>query len=248
MKMKDDVQNNEQINDENPSSKRFNNEKEQKKQEKKENSNLLDIFNNNVIPVHYKENYANAIPIGAFGFGMTFLVFGFFLADLYPFDALVLTQLLIFGGLGQITTGFMEFIKGRTFTASFYFIFGFYSITTFGAYFFDSYKLVADRAKDDMAAYYFLWIFIAFGLLFCSFKSNVMYTINIGLTLIMFLLECIGESQKSSKTIKAGGVFGVIAGFVSLYIGFGQLANESFNKKIFPMFPYIKDNGIDKLE
>jgi succinate-acetate transporter protein len=211
-------------------------------------NNLSEFFDKNIISVHYKDNYANSIPIGAFGFGMTFLVFGFHLANLYPFDAVVLTQLLIFGGIGQITTGFMEFIKGRTFTASFYFIFGMYSITTFGLYFFDPFKLVADKSKDDMAAYYLLWIIIAFGFIFCSFKSNLMFTINIGLLVIMFLLECIGESQKSSKTIKAGGIFGIMAGFVSLYIGFGQLANESFNKKIFPMFPYINNNGIDKLE
>jgi len=214
-----------------------------------ENNNFEKKFKNflenKLISVQYKENYANSIPIGAFAFGMTFLVFGFFLSNLYKFDALVLTQLFIFGGLGQITVGIMEFVKGRSFTASFYLIFGMYSITTFGLYFFDKYNLVANNDHKDLTAYYLFWLLIATGFIFCSFKSNVMYTVNIGLIIIMFLLECIGEGVESSDTIKVGGGFCIAAGFVSLYIGFGQLANESFKKNLFPMIPYVENNGID---
>ena len=212
------------------------------------NSNLKNLFQNNLISVQYKENYANSIPIGAFTFGMTFLVFGFFLSNLYKFDALVLTELFIVGGIGQITAGIMEFVKGRSFTASFYLIFGMFSITTFGLYFFDKYNLVANNDHKDLTAYYLFWLLVAFGFIFCSFKSNWMYTINIGLIIMMFLLECIGEGVKSKGTIKVGGGFCIAAGFVSLYIGFGQLANESLNKKIFPMIPYVNDNGIDKFD
>ena len=235
----------------------INDDKEIKVKEKKDeeeiinfkkmfNSNLINFLENNLISVHYKENYANSIPIGAFTFGMTFLVFGFFLSNLYKFDALVLTQLFIVGGIGQITAGVMEFVKGRSFPATFYLIFGMFSITTFGLYFFDKYNLVANNDHKDLTSYYLFWLLVATGLIFCSFKSNVMYTINIGLVIIMFLLECIGQGVESSKTIKVGGGFCIAAGFVSLYIGFGQLANESFNKNLFPMFPYVNDNGIDK--
>ena len=210
------------------------------------NSNLKNYFENSLISVQYKENYANSIPTGAFTFGMTFLVFGFFLSNLYKFDALVLTELFIVGGIGQITAGIMEFVKGRSFTASFYLIFGMYSITTFGLYFFDKYNLVANNDHKDLTSYYLFWLLIATGFIFCSFKSNVMYSVNIGLIIIMFLLECIGEGVESSDTIKVGGGFCIAAGFVSLYIGFGQLANDSFNKNLFPMFPYVIDNAIDK--
>ena len=115
------------------------------------NSNLKNYFENSLISVQYKENYANSIPIGAFTFGMTFLVFGFFLSNLYKFDALVLTELFIVGGIGQITAGIMEFVKGRSFTASFYLIFGMFSITTFGLYFFDYYNLVANNDYKDFS-------------------------------------------------------------------------------------------------
>ena len=49
-------------------------------------------------------------------------------------DTFLWGVILIFGGLGQITCGFLELIKGRAFPSTFYLTYGFYCLSHYFIY------------------------------------------------------------------------------------------------------------------
>ena len=89
-----------------------------------ENKQILKFFEKLEKKTIFTKNtrkYANSIPIGAFCNGISSIVFGIFktrlLVDEY---ANVWSVFVLFGGLGQLTAGIMELIKGREFTSFLY--------------------------------------------------------------------------------------------------------------------------------
>ena len=92
----------------------------------KELNQLVQSLGWRLINVNRLDYYSNTIPIGAFCNAVAFILFGFQLCDIFKCDDFLNGVILIFGGLGQITTGILEFIKGRAFPCMVYFTYGLY--------------------------------------------------------------------------------------------------------------------------
>jgi succinate-acetate transporter protein len=61
-----------------------------------------------------------------------------------------------------------------------------------------------------------------------------------------FVVRCIGEWINVSVLKEVvSGVLELVTGFVSLYIFFYQIINETFRFQVFPALPLQKDNEID---
>ena len=120
--------------------------------------------------------YGNSIILGAICNAIAFIIYGFYRARLYKVnDTFLWSVILLFGGLGQITAGFLEYCKGRTFPCTLYLCLGFYCLTHYAYfvipshlelnYFTDMYYTYDD---NSMAAFYAGWCFIAFALVIGS--------------------------------------------------------------------------------
>ena len=122
-------------------------------------------------------------------------------------DTFLWSVILLFGGLGQITAGFLEYCKGRTFPCTLYLCLGFYCLTHYAYfvipshlelnYFTDMYYTYDD---NSMAAFYAGWCFIAFALVIGSVRSNLLYILQVLTCFAFFLLRAIGEGCGSSST------------------------------------------------
>lgn len=212
-------------------------------------SELFSHLDNVTLKIKPQDTYANAIPIGSISYGMNMVIFGLYLCKAFELNSLVVTELLLVGGIAQITAGIFEFIKGRSYVTSVYLTYGFYSLTHMSiiAIYKYNWVLPANETKfyESIAAYYFFWMLISISMVICSFKSNLFFTIKtVGITIMYFLL-IIGYGCPSDGSRKAGGAFGIISGVAGIYIGVGQMVNEGYNKDLFPMFPYVSNNGID---
>ena len=201
--------------------------------------------------------YGNSIILGAFCNALAFIIYGFYRCKVYRVnDTFLWSVILLFGGLGQITAGFLEYCKGRTFPCTVYLCLGFYCLSHYAYYVIPPHLLINQNPymyytydNDSMAAFYAGWTFIAFALLIGAIRSNLLYILQLATCFGFFLLRAIGEGQDSWATKwHAAGIFEAISGFFSLLIGISQiLNNEICYRMCCPTCPMSPDNEIDML-
>ena len=199
--------------------------------------------------------YGNSIPLGSFCYAIAFIIYGFFRAKVYKVnDSFLWSIILIFGGIGQCTAGFLEYCRGRTFTTAVYLSFGFYCLSHYAYYTIPEWfyinqnnTMLYNYTDDSICAFYAGWMVIAFGILIASVRTNSLFVCQMLTCLAFFILRTIGEAFSSLGTKRnAAGILQAISGFFSLLVCFSQiLNNETFYRNVFPTCPLSPFNGID---
>ena len=213
---------------------------------------LLNHLGNSGLIVNRLDYYGNSIPIGAFCNAVAFILFGFARCHTFTKDEFLQGVLLIFGSLGQITCGLLEYIKLRSYSALLYLTLGFYC---FSQFFIEDSK---ERRKnnsffgmdngdyEEIAFYYGAWFIIFLPLVLASLKVNIFFLLQTASTCFFFLFRWIGEvSKREGLHDYTAGVFQLIAGFVSLYIFAYQVIDEQLRTAILPSITFSNDNEID---
>ena len=217
---------------------------------KEEKSNIREIkqlvgsLGFSLIDVNRLDYFSNTIPLGAFCNAVTFIIYGFNLCHVLDNKNNFLEGvLLIFGGLGQITTGILEFIKARTFPSFVYFTYGVFCLSLF---FIQTKIFALDSANSDMSAFYGAWMVISIPITISSIKVNFFYILQTFLTTAFFVLEVIGEGFDEKKMKEnTGGIILTISGFISFYIFLTQIINEAVKFPLLPAVPIKPDNEVD---
>ena len=217
---------------------------------KEEKSNIREIkqlvgsLGFSLIDVNRLDYFSNTIPLGAFCNAVTFIIYGFNLCHVLDNKNNFLEGvLLIFGGLGQITTGILEFIKARAFPSFVYFTYGVFCLSMF---FIQTKIFALDSANSDMSAFYGAWMVISIPITISSIKVNFFYILQTFLTTAFFVLEVIGEGFDEKKVKEnTGGIILTISGFISFYIFLTQIINEAVKFPLLPAVPIKPDNEVD---
>jgi uncharacterized protein len=144
---------------------------------------------------------------------------------------------LLYGGLVQILAGMWEFRTGNTFGAVVF--------TSYGAFWASLYILlhtsvVAIPVKEVGAAIgLFLWMWTIFTvlMLIAALRTAGVIALVFVLLLITFIFLAIGFSGTSLSTIKIGGYFGLATAIVAWYGCLAGVANSTFGRTVFPVFP-----------
>ena len=206
---------------------------------------ILYKINRYALLVNKLDNYGNSIPLGSFCFAISFIVNGFFECQIYSNpDKFLSIFLLLFGGIGQIISGILEYIKGRTFPANFYLIYGIYFISLYIMNYTSEKNYFVPN--DCYKFFYGSWAGLSFPLFVASFYTNVFYLIQTCIGCVFFIIKCIGESRdiKPMKEI-VPGILEIIIGVASFYICFNQIVNETLGFQLIPSIMLKKDNEID---
>ena len=210
----------------------------------KELNQLVQSLGWRLINVNRLDYYSNTIPIGAFCNAVAFILFGFQLCDIFKCDDFLNGVILIFGGLGQITTGILEFIKGRAFPCMVYFTYGLYCLSLFfiKINLFEGINFI----DKDLTPFYSAWMIISIPITISSIKINLFYILHTLLTTAFFVLEVFGNGFDEKKVKEAAsGVILSISGFISLYIFLNQIINEAMKFPMLPAIPIKPDNEVD---
>ena len=212
-------------------------------------------FGSEVLRWHRMDYYANAIPLGSFCFALAFIIYGFYRCKVYTVnDTFLWSVILLFGGIGQCTAGFLEYCKGRGFPSALYLTYGFYCLSHYALYIIPQWfningntSMLYNYTQDSLCCFYSAWVILAFGLLIGSIKTNLLFILQCLASFAFFLLRAIGEGRGSLGTKRhAAGIFQAIAGFFSLLICFSQLLNnETFYRPVFPTCPMSPYNEVD---
>lgn len=218
--------------------------------------NLLFKLETSVLAINRIDYYANSIPIGAFCNAVAFILFGFTRCHVFSGDMDTFLQgiLLIFGALGQITCGLLEYLKVRSYSALLYLTLGFYSLSHF---FIEDYRgdpksnnkeylNIENGNREELAIYYGAWFILILPLVLASIRINIFFLIQTTSTCFFFLFRWIGEvSKKKGLYDYTSGIFQLISGFSSLYIFCYQIIDEQWRKEILPVINLNVKNEID---
>ncbi|GAB90175.1 acetate uptake transporter [Gordonia rhizosphera] len=186
-------------------------------------------------------NVADPAPLGLAGFaGTTFMLSvintGMLTGEV---TGAVLGLALFYGGLAQLLAGMWEFFRGNTFGAL--------AFSSYGA-FWMSYWLLVDHILPGLEApsadvghavglYLLVWtIFTAYMTIAAIRVSGAVLAVFIALTLT-FLALCIGELATATAFTKIGGWLGIITALLAWYTSLAGVANFTFGKTVFPVFP-----------
>ena len=193
--------------------------------------------------VNRLDYYGNSIPLGAFCFAISFVLYGFYECKVFAQpDTFTFLVLFLFGGIGQITAGVFEYIKSRTFPTVVYLLYGLYFIS----FFFCMYYHENYFNQECKKIFFGSWAGLSFPLLIGSFKTNVVYALQNFSVCAFFIIRCIGECKGwNVLNTTVSGILELVTGFSSLYLCFSQVLNEHFKCTILPDFPLQKDNEID---
>ena len=190
--------------------------------------------------------FGNPIPLGAFCYAISFVLYGFCECKVFKrVDTFTFSVLLLFGGIGQVTAGIMEFIKSRTFPTAVYFVYGLYFISFYYFYNFKGTDQIL-FFQEYIKIFYGTWAGLSFPLIFGSLRSNLIYCLQNGTVCIFFIIKCIGECKNwNVLRTYVSGILEIITGLLSLYICFSQILNKHFSRNLLPTIPLKKDNEID---
>ena len=216
---------------------------------------LLNRFGQDILTWHQLDYYGNAIPLGSFCYAIAFIIYGFYRCKVYKVnDTFLWSVILLFGGIGQITAGFLEWCKGRTFPTALYLTYGFYCLSHYASYIIppwfrihNNMSLLYNYTEDSICAFYSGWLVITFAILLSSVRTNLLFILQCLAAFAFFLLRAIGEGCGSLGTKRhAAGILQAISGFFSLLVCFSQLINnETFHRPCFPTCPMSPYNEVD---
>ena len=205
-----------------------------------------------LIVVNRLDYYGNVIPLGAFCNAISFILYGFHRCHVFNnIDTFLWGVILLFGGLGQVTAGILESLKGRLFTSILYSLYGIYCFSHYFLYLmpikFSRYNIFELNFDDDsLCAFYTAWMIISLPITIASIRTNLFYVLQCLATTAFFVLRCFGEGFiKYGLMRQSAGILQAIAGFISLYICINQLINEAFGWQLLPAINLVKDNEID---
>ena len=216
---------------------------------------LLGKFGTDVLTWNQLDYYANAIPLGSFSYALAFIIYGFYRCKVYRVnDTFLWSVILLFGGIGQCTAGFLEWCKGRHFPTALYLTYGFYCLSHYAYYIIPEWfilnrnqTMLYNFGENSICCFYSAWVVLSFGIVMASVRTNLLYILQCMTAFAFFLLRAIGEGCGSLGTKRhAAGILQAISGFFSLLICMSQLINnEGLHRPCFPTCPMSPYNEVD---
>ena len=197
--------------------------------------------------VNRLDYFGNSIPIGAFCNAIAFIIWGFQTCEVLDNEPFLYGLIIIFGGLGQITAGLLEYLKIRSYSALLYLTLGFFCFSYFliGT---KNFQITNINLGDheEMAFFFGAWFIIILPLVVASIKINVFFLVHTASTCFFFFFRWVGEVCEKKNLIKyPSAIFQLIAGFISLYIFAYQLIDEEIKSELLPTIALNPQNEID---
>jgi uncharacterized protein len=181
------------------------------------------------------DNTANPSPLGLCAFGMTTLMLSLHNMGVTALASPIIAMAILYGGLAQVIVGIMEWKKNNTFGLLTFGSFGFFWICFATLLMLPALGVSKAPGPSELAVFLGLWGIFAFGLFICSLKMHKTLQITLLALVVTFALLVIAQLTASSTVLILGGVVGVITGAIAFYMGFGQVINEVFGKKLVPL-------------
>ncbi|MFO7978808.1 MAG: acetate uptake transporter [Bacteroidales bacterium] len=191
------------------------------------------MLQNSVLEI--KDTYANPAPLGLAGFGLTTVLLNIHNAGFFPLDMMIVAMGIFYGGIAQIIVGVMEFKKNNTFGTTAFTSYGLFWISLVFIWLAPEAGLVAKPSALSMALYLGMWGVFSTFLFVATLKMVPAMRWLFGSVVVLFALLAVANITGSPLIHTLAGIEGVICGSIAIYIGMGQLVNQSHGRVLMPM-------------
>jgi succinate-acetate transporter protein len=181
------------------------------------------------------DNTANPAPLGLCAFGMTTILLSLHNAGLTALGSPILAMAIFYGGIAQVIVGIMEWKKNNTFGMVTFGSFGFFWISFAALLLLPALNLAKAPQPVEMAAFLSVWGIFAAGLFICTLKMHRVLQITLLAVVLLVLLLVTAQLTENTLILNIGGLVGLVAGGLALYMGMGQVINEVYGNRIFPV-------------
>ncbi len=195
--------------------------------EHQEEMNRNDLF--------LRDSTANPAPLGLCAFGMTTLLLSLHNAGLTALGSPILAMAIFYGGIAQVIAGIMEWKKNNMFGMVTFGSFGFFWISFATLLLLPVLGLAKTPQPVELAAFLGVWGFFAVGLFICTLKMHRILQVTLLAVVVLIVLLVTAQLTGSSLILNIGGIIGLVAGGLALYIGLGQLINEVYGSRVVPV-------------
>ena len=172
------------------------------------------------------DNTANQAPLGLCAFGMTTLLLSIHNLGITTLSSPILAMTIFYGGIAQVIAGIMEWKKNNTFGLVTFGSFGFFWISFATILMLPALGLAKAPGPVELATFLSVWGIFAMGLFICTLRMHKILMITLLAVVLLVVLLVIAQLTGNSLILQLGGVMGIIAGGLALYIGIGQMVNE----------------------
>jgi succinate-acetate transporter protein len=193
----------------------------------------IDEINRNNIFLN--DNTANPAPLGLCAFGMTTLLLSLHNAGFTGLSSPLIAMAILYGGIAQVCVGLMEWKKKNSFGMLTFGSFGFFWITFAAILILPALSLAKAPTPVELAAFLAIWGVFAFGLFICTLAMHRLLQITLAAVVLLVVFLVAANLTGSALILTIGGVTGLVAGGLALYMGMGQVINEIFGRKILPV-------------
>jgi succinate-acetate transporter protein len=181
------------------------------------------------------ENVANPTTLGLFGFGVTTVLLSLANLGILDLSMAIIAVAIVLGGFAEIIAGILEFKLGNTFPGTVFVAFGLFWLSLVLILLLP--QIGAVTAADPFGIGVYLLIFALFSiLLFIStLKSIITLKALLFLVFLLFLTLAIFYMFNIAIFLTLGGIIGVIAGLLGIYMSTGMIINGDWGKEVFKL-------------
>jgi len=181
------------------------------------------------------DNTANPAPLGLCAFGMTTILLSVHNAGATGLSSPILAMALFYGGIAQVIVGIMEWKKNNSFGMLTFGSFGFFWISFAAILMLPVLGLAKGPQPAGLAVFLAVWGIFALGLFICTLKMHRLLQVTLAAVVLLVIVLVAAQLTGSSLILNAGGVVGIIAGALALYMGLGQVINEIYGSRVLPV-------------
>ena len=146
----------------------------------------------------------------------------------------VLTTLLLYGGLGQFAVAMWEVLRGNTFGVVAFGTFGCFNLALWYFFTYELPKIPLAQHPANLALFLGLWAIPAFILWIASFKTTLVINLIFMLATALFVVAAWGNGAGNAGMVKASGWIGIGLAAVAWYGCAAALTSETFGHAILP--------------
>ena len=193
---------------------------------------MEEVNRNNIFMM---DNTANPAPLGLCAFGMTTILLSLHNAGFTGLSSPIIAMALLYGGVAQSVVGVMEWKKKNTFSMLTFGSFGIFWITFAAILMLSALSLAKAPSPVELAAFLAIWGIFALGLFICTLKMHRLLQVTLAFVVILVALLVAAQITGNPLILTLGGISGLIAGGLALYMGMGQTINEIFGSQVLPV-------------
>lgn len=179
---------------------------------------------------------ANPSPLGLFGFAIVSFLSGVSKLSGARNEGTLATTGIFIGGLAQLLTGLLHFVKNNMHSATVFSIYGLHWVAQ-GVALWHRGNL-ADPDPRATATYFALLTITTVIVWIPSFKMNKVLVFTLAVVVIVFAADTVAAATASHGAELTAGAFSCLAAVMAFYMCAADVINEVWRKVVLPVFPH----------